>query len=84
MATLLKSTEEFSFLSFLLGLNIDSESDGAGIMQRGGDAKESKLSRNDILNTTCTLYSSRTDVKECKYHCYASPTIKEEILHSLI
>lgn len=47
-------------------------------MECHNDAKESKLSKNDILNATYTLYFSHTDTAECKYHSYASPTIEKE------
>lgn len=77
-AKMLKSTEEFSFYLFLWCLNTDSVSDDAGMMECRTDAKERKLSKNDILNVTYTLYFSHTDMAECKFHCYASPTIKKE------
>lgn len=48
------------------------------MMECHKDAKESKLSKNDILNATYTLYFSHTDTAECKYHSYASPTIEKE------
>lgn len=77
-AKILKSTEEFSFYPFSWCLNTDGASDDAGMMEWRTDAKESKLSKTDILNATYTLYFSHTDMAECKYHCYASPTIEKE------
>ena len=57
----------------------DGASEDAGVMECLVDAKESKLSKTDILNAAYTLYFSHTDMAECKYHCYASPAIKKRI-----
>lgn len=43
-----------------------------GMTGRHADAQESKLSKNDILNATDTLYFSHIDMAECKHHRYAS------------
>lgn len=77
-ARILKSTEEFSCLSFSRCLHADGASDDAGMMECRTDAEESELSKTDILNAAYTLYFSHTDMAECKYHCCASPTIKKE------
>lgn len=49
------------------------------MMECRTDAKESKLSKVDILNAAYTLYFSHADMAECKYHCYASFAIKKRI-----
>lgn len=72
------SVQRIFMLSVLWCLNTDSASDDAGMMECYTDAKESKLSKNDTLNATHTLYFSHTDMAECKYHGYASPSIKKE------
>lgn len=65
---------------FMKPQHCDRASDVAGMMECRTDAKESKLSKSDILNATCTLYFSHTDMAECKYHRSESPEIKKKNL----